>query len=283
MSIRVYRPTSPGRRNSSVNERPEITRSRPEKSLVEPRHMTGGRNNQGKITSRFRGGGNKKMYRLVDFKRKRDGVAASVLSIEYDPNRSCLIALIQYADGEKSYILAAEGLQVGAVVMSGVGVELSPGNCLPLKNIPVGMEVHNIELTPGRGGQMVRSAGGFAQIKAREGGQVHLELPSGESRMVHENCRASIGHVGNSDHQNARVGKAGRKRHMGRRPHNRGTSMNPCDHPMGGGEGRAHGGRHPCSPSGKLSKGGKTRSPRKPTNRFILRRRKSVRYGQLVL
>jgi large subunit ribosomal protein L2 len=283
MSIRIYRPTSAGRRNSSVNERPEITRSRPEKSLVEPLHTTGGRNNHGKITSRFRGGGNKRMYRKVDFKRRRDNTPAVVLAIEYDPNRSTSIALIQYPDGEKTYILWPEGLAVGATVMSGTNVELTPGNCLPLKNIPVGMDVHNIEMTPGKGAQMVRSAGGFAQVKAREGGVVQLELPSGESRTVNENCRATLGHLGNAEHQNVRWGKAGRKRHLGRRPHNRGTSMNPCDHPMGGGSGRAHGGRHPCSPTGKLAKGGKTRNPRKSSNRFILRRRKSVRYGQLVL
>jgi large subunit ribosomal protein L2 len=283
MAIKIYRPTSPGRRNSSVNLRTEVTREKPEKSLVEPRHMRGGRNNQGKITARFRGGGNKKMYRLIDFKRNRDNAPAKVESVEYDPNRSTYIALIQFEDGEKRYILAPEGIKVGATVVSGVGIELSIGNCLPLYAIPVGMDVHNIEMQPGGGGKLVRAAGLSAQVKAKEGDYVQIDMPSGESRLVHKNCRATLGKLSNADHQNVRIGKAGRKRHMGKRPHNRGTSMNPCDHPMGGGEGRAHGGRHPVSPSGVLAKGGKTRRKRKPSNRFILRRRRSVRYGQLVL
>jgi len=283
MSIKIYRPTSAGRRNSSVNQRTEVTRTKPEKSLLEPHHTTGGRNHHGKITSRFRGGGNKKMYRIIDFRRERDGDAAKVLSIEYDPNRSSFIALVEFADGEKRYILAPEGLQVGASVSSGRQAEPLVGNCLPLDAIPVGMDVHNIEMLPGRGGKLVRTAGGSAQLKAKEGNYCQIELPSGESRLILKDCRATIGKLGNADHQNVRIGKAGRSRHMGRRPHNRGTSMNPCDHPMGGGEGRAHGGRHPCSPTGVLSKGGKTRRRRKTSNRFILRRRKSVRYGQLVL
>lgn len=284
MAIKIYRPTTPARRNSSVNQRDQVTRSRPEKSLLEPLPATGGRNNQGKITSRFRGGGNKKMYRRIDFRRLRLNAPAKVTAIEYDPNRTAFIALIEYvADGEKAYILAPEGLKVGQEVVSGDAVELNIGNCLPLWAIPVGMEVHNIEMQPGRGGKLVRTAGGSAQVKAKEGDYVQLDMPSGESRLIRRECRATIGKLSNSDHQNVRIGKAGRMRHLGRRPHNRGTSMNPCDHPMGGGEGRAHGGRHPCSPTGKLSKGGKTRKKRNPSNRFILRRRKSVRYGQLVL
>lgn len=284
MAIKLYRPTTAGRRNASVNTRVEVTRSKPEKSLVEPRHTTGGRNNQGKITARFRGGGNKKMYRIIDFKRNRDNAPAKVVSVEYDPNRTCFISLIQFEDGEKRYILAPEGIAVGATVLSATGgIELHVGNCLPLSAIPVGMEVHNIEMQPGRGGQLVRTAGGSAQVKAKEGDYVQIDMPSGESRLIRKECRATLGKLSNADHQNVRYGKAGRMRHMGKRPHNRGTSMNPCDHPMGGGEGRAHGGRHPCSPSGVLSKGGKTRRKRNPGNRFILRRRRSVRYGQLVL
>jgi len=285
MGIRVYKPTSPGRRFASVNDYSELTdkKKRPEKSLLEPLHKTGGRNNQGRITCWQRGGGNKRLYRRVDFKRKKDGVRAKVLAIEYDPNRTCHIALIEYEDGERSYILAPVGLRAGDWVENGPEAEPKVGNCLPLKNIPVGMDVHNVELQPGAGGKLVRAAGASARLIAREGDWATLVLPSGEMRKVRVECRATIGQVGNVDHQHVRLGKAGRSRHLGRRPHVRGTAMNPVAHPLGGGEGRSHGGRQPCSPWGKLAKGGRTRNPRKPSNRFILRRRKSVRYGQLTL
>lgn len=280
MAIKTYKPTSAGRRNSSVNKREDVTCSAPEKSLLRPLKKTGGRNNQGVTTSRFRGGGAKRQYRVIDFRRNKDGVEGTVATIEYDPNRTCNIALIHYADGEKRYILAPVGLQVGQKVYSGQDAEPRLGNCLPLARIPSGMEVHNIELKPGAGGQMVRSAGGSARLTAKEGQRAHLVLPSGESRMVDINCRATLGQLGNVEHSNVRLGKAGRKRHMGRRPHVRGTAQNPVSHPLGGGEGRSGGGRHPCSPTGKLAKGGKTRRKRKPSNKMIIRRRRSVRYGQ---
>jgi large subunit ribosomal protein L2 len=280
MAIKIYKPTSAGRRNSSVNKREEVTCTTPEKSLLRPLTKTGGRNNQGVTTSRFRGGGAKRQYRVIDFRRNKDGVEGTVATIEYDPNRTCNIALLHYADGEKRYILAPVGLQVGQKVYSGQDAEPRLGNCLPLSRIPSGMEVHNIELKPGAGGQMVRSAGGSARLTAKEGRRAHLVLPSGESRMVDIDCRATLGQLGNVEHSNVRIGKAGRKRHMGRRPHVRGTAQNPVSHPMGGGEGRSGGGRHPCSPTGKLAKGGKTRRKRKPSNKMIIRRRRSVRYGQ---
>jgi len=283
MAIKIYKRTSPGRRNSSVNTKDEITTSKPEKSLLRPLKKTGGRNHSGKITARHRGGGHKRRYRLIDFKRNKDSMAAEVKSIEYDPNRTCNIALVQYEDGEKRYILAPVGLTVGQEIYSGDDSEPRLGNAMSLSKIPMGMEIHNIEMTIGRGGQMVRTAGGSARIVAREGKLATLILPSGEMRMVNVKCRATIGQLGNLEHQGVRLGKAGRKRHLGRRPHVRGSAMNPVDHPMGGGEGRRAGGRHPCSPTGKLSKGGKTRRKGKQTNKMILRRRRNVRNGQLVL
>ena len=274
MPIRKYKPTSPGRRSGSVLDFSDLTKTKPEKSLLEPIKRTGGRNNMGHTTSRFRGGGHKRRYRKIDFKRKKDGVPAKVASIEYDPNRSARIALLHYADGEKRYILAPLGLRVGDQVESGPKTEPKLGNCMELAEIPIGMTVHNVELEPGRGGQMARSAGAGVQFSAREGLVAVLVLPSGEQRRVHVRCRATLGQIGNVDHQHVSLGKAGRKRWLGRRPHVRGTAQNPVAHPMGGGEGRSGGGRHPCGPTGKLSKGGKTRSRRKPSNRFILRRRK---------
>jgi large subunit ribosomal protein L2 len=283
MPIKVYKRTSPGRRNSSVNKRTDVTTTTPEKSLLRPLKKTGGRNSSGKITARHRGGGNKRRYRLIDFKRRKDDQSAEVLTIEYDPNRTCNIALVQYEDGEKRYILAPHGLVVGTKIFSGEDAEPRLGNCLPLSRIPLGLSIHNIEMTPGQGGKMVRTAGGSARLAAREGKHAHLILPSGEMRMVNAQCRATLGQLGNAEHQNVRIGKAGRKRHMGRRPHVRGSAMNPVAHPMGGGEGRRAGGRHPVSPTGKLAKGGKTRRKRKASNKLILRRRRNVRHGQLVL
>ena len=281
--IKTYKRTSPGRRNSSVNIRQEVTKSTPEKSLLRPLKKTGGRNHTGMITCRHIGGGHKRMYRVIDFKRTKDGQAASVMTIEYDPNRSCNIALLQYEDGEKRYMLAPVGVTVGMKLYSGEKVEPKVGNCMPLANIPLGLEVHNIEMKPGEGGKMVRTAGGSARLMAREGVNAHIVLPSGETRMVNAKCRATIGQLGNLEHSSTRWGKAGRKRHLGIRPTTRGSAMNPVAHPMGGGEGRRSGGRHPVSPTGKLSKGGKTRRRRKTSSRMILRRRRNVRNGQLVV
>ena len=283
MGIRVYKPTSAGRRNASVNDYAEITKTKPEKTLVKRIKKHGGRNHSGKTTVRFRGGGARKLYRLVDFKRFKDNMVAEVIGIEYDPNRTCHIALVQYEDGEKRYILAPVGLTVGDKIESGDKVEPKVGNCMPLKNIPNGMEVHNIEMNPGQGGKLVRSAGSVARIAGKEEKYITLIMPSGEMRMIHSACRATIGQIGNTDHQLVRIGKAGRKRHMGRRPHVRGKAQNPVSHPMGGGEGRSNGGRHPCSPTGVYAKGGKTRAKRKASNKHIIRRRKSKHYGQLVL
>ncbi len=277
MGIRKYKPTSPGRRNSSVNDFSEITKKSPEKSLVERISRTGGRNSQGRITSRFRGGGHRKLYRIIDFKRRKDGVPAKVASIEYDPNRTANIALLHYADGEKAYILAPKGLEVGQVLTNGKGGEPKVGNCMDLRDIPLGLDIHAIELQPGRGAQLARAAGGACQLMAKEGDYAVIVLRSGEMRRIHLDCRATIGQVGNVDHQNIRWGKAGRLRWKGRRPHNRGTSMNPVAHPMGGGEGRSGGGRHPCSPTGKIAKGGKTRKGKKASSKFIIRRRKKKR------
>ncbi|MEZ6005313.1 MAG: 50S ribosomal protein L2 [Planctomycetota bacterium] len=274
MGIRKYKPTSAGRRHGNVLDYIEITKTTPEKSLLEPLKKTGGRNNHGHITSRRRGGGHKRMYRVIDFKRSKDGVPAKVHSVEYDPNRTCFIALLHYADGAKSYILAPIGLEVGQTLVSGPTAEPNPGNSMKLADIPVGVQIHNIELMPGKGGQLCRSAGCSAQLQAREGKYAVILLPSGELRRVHVECRASIGRLGNTDHQNVKLGKAGRRRHLGRRPYVRGTAMNPVDHPMGGGEGRTAGGRHPCSPTGVLSKGGRTRRRNHPTDAFIIRRRK---------
>jgi large subunit ribosomal protein L2 len=276
MGIRQYKPVTAGRRQGSVSDFADITdrRKKPEKSLLEPHKKTGGRNNQGVICTRFRGGGTKRMYRIIDFKRRKDGVDAKVLSVEYDPNRSSRIALVQYADGVKTYILAPEGLKAGDTVQSGEDIEPKVGNTMPLRKIPLGMTIHNVELQPGRGGQLARSAGCSATLTAREGKWAQITLPSGEVRRVSSEGRATIGAIGNADHMNISLGKAGRKRWLGRKPHNRGTSMNPVSHPMGGGEGRTAGGRHPCSPTGVLAKGGKTRKKRKPSNSAIIRRRK---------
>jgi len=283
MAIKVYKRTSAGRRNSSVNRSDEITATRPEKSLLRPLNKRGGRNNQGVITTRHHGGGHKRQYRVIDFKRDKDGQAAEVKTIEYDPNRSCNIALVEYPDGEKRYILAPTGLSVGRKVYSGEDSEPRLGNAMPLSRIPLGLDVHNIEMIPGQGGKLVRSAGGAAKLSAREGWHATLLLPSGEMRMVNAKCRATIGQLGNLEHMSIRWGKAGRMRHRGRRPTVRGSAMNPVAHPMGGGEGRRSGGRDPVSPTGKLAKGGKTRNKRKTSNKMILRRRRNVRYGQLVL
>jgi large subunit ribosomal protein L2 len=252
----------------------EITKKKPEKSLLGPLSKTGGRNNKGRTTARFRGGGHKRRYRFIDFKRERDGMPATVIGIEYDPNRTSRIALLEYEDGERRYILSPERLREGQTVVSGDDAEPEVGNSLPLGRVPLGLFVHNVELQPGRGGQIVRSAGSAAQVTAREGKYVHLILPSGEVRKVLRECRATVGRVGNVEHQNVKWGKAGRMRWKGRRPHVRGTAQNPVDHPMGGGEGRRAGGRHPCSPTGVLAKGGKTRKRRKYSDRLIVRRRK---------
>jgi len=261
MGIRVYRPTSAGRRNSSVNDYSELTAKKPEKTLCRRIKKSGGRNHHGVTTSRFRGGGARRIYRIIDFKRNKDGMPAKVMTIEYDPNRNCFISLVQYEDGEKRYILAPLGIRVGDVIESGPACEPKVGNAMPLSAIPGSLEVHNIELTAGQGGKLVRGAGNAARIVAKEGDWVTVVLPSGEMRMVRKECRATIGRLSNPEHQNVTLGKAGRKRHMGRRPHVRGKAMNPVAHPMGGGEGRSNGGRHPCSPTGKLAKGGKTSAP----------------------
>lgn len=283
MGVRVYKPTSAGRRNSSVNDYAELTTSRPEKSLCRRIKKHGGRNHRGITTSRFRGGGARKIYRIIDFKRDKDGVPAKVATIEYDPNRNCFISLLHYADGEKRYILAPLGVKVGDSIESGLSCEPKVGNAMPLAAIPAGLEIHNIEMRPGQGGKLVRGAGNSARIVAKEGDWVTVVLPSGEMRMIRRECRATIGQLSNPDDQNVRIGKAGRMRHMGRRPHVRGKAMNPVAHPMGGGEGRANGGRHPCSPTGVLAKGGKTRNPRNPSNKRIIRRRKTKRQKQLAL
>ena len=282
MGIRKYNPTTPGRRGATVSDFAELTPgAEPVKGLLVPKNRTGGRNNQGKITTRHRGGGHKRQLRLIDFRRNKDGVPATVNSIQYDPNRSARIALLHYADGEKRYILAPEGLKAGDQVASGADVPATVGNCLPLSAIPLGLDVHNIEMQPGRGGVLCRSAGVRATLAARDADWAQINLPSGEIRRVPATCRATVGVIGNSDHMGIVLGKAGRKRWMGRRPHVRGTTMNPIDHPHGGGEGRTKGGRHPVSPTGKLAKGGSTRKRRKASNKAIVRRRKSRRYGQL--
>lgn len=281
MGIRKYKPTTAGRRDASVSDFAEITKTKPEKSLLRPLKKKGGRNNQGKITARHRGGGHKRQYRIIDWKRKKDGVPAKVAAIEYDPNRSARIALLHYVDGEKRYILAPDGLKVGMQVVSGAESEPSVGNTLPLRRIPTGTTIHNIEMQPGRGGQICRSAGTSAVLTAREGKWAQLTLPSGEVRRLAADCRATIGQVGNADHMGVRLGKAGRKRWLGRRPHVRGVAMNPVAHPLGGGEGRTAGGRHPCSPTGKLAKGASTRKRRKPSNAAIIRRRRTRRHGIL--
>ena len=273
MPLIKWKPTTPTRRFGSGSDFAEITATEPHKPLTEIRKRTGGRNLYGHITTYHRGGGHKRRLRLIDFKRNKHGVEATVQTIEYDPNRSCRIALVEYGDGEKRYILAPEGLKVGEKVSSGPQAEVKTGNHLPLRNIPEGTAVHNIELEPGKGGKMVRSAGALARILAKENEMAHLKLPSGEVRMVKLDASATVGQCSNIDHENISLGKAGRKRWLGIRPTNRGTSMNPVDHPHGGGEGKAHGGRHPVSPWGQLAKGYKTRKRNKSSNRFIVKRR----------
>ncbi len=275
MAIRVYKPTSPARRFMSVLTFEEVTKKTPERSLVTDLRHRAGRNNQGKITVRHQGGGARRKYRIIDFKRQKDGIPATVKAIEYDPNRTCFIALLVYADGEKRYILAPLGLKVGDTVMSGPTADIKPGNCLPIANIPLGTLVHNIEIKVGRGGQMVRSAGTAAQVMAKEGDYAQIRLPSGEVRKVSMTARATVGQVGNTDHSNVRIGKAGRKRHMGVRPTVRGVVMNPCDHPHGGGEGRSPVGMPaPMSPWGKKTQGVKTRKHRKYSDKLIISRPK---------
>ena len=284
MGIRRYKPNNAGRRNMSVSNFAELTKgAKPEKSLLRPKKRCSGRNNQGVITVRHRGGGHKRQIRLIDYRRNKDGMVATVDSIQYDPNRTARIALLVYEDGEKRYIIAPEGLTVGMQVVSGPDAEPRVGNCLPLTKIPLGSEIHNIELRPGRGACMCRSAGTNATLVAREHGWAQLTMPSGEIRRVPAACRAVIGVVGNGEHMNIVLGKAGRSRWLGRRPSVRGAAMNPIDHPHGGGEGRTKGGRHPVSPTGKPTKGTSTRRHKKPSNKAIIRRRRSRRYGLLKL
>jgi large subunit ribosomal protein L2 len=275
MSIRKMKPVTPGTRWMSVSGFEEITKTRPEKGLIEPLKKSGGRNNTGRITSRHRGGGHKRFYRIIDFKRDKLGMDAKVAAIEYDPNRNCRIALMQYADGERRYIIAADGVKVGDLLRSGTDAEIKTGNAMPLSNIPAGTFVHNVELRPGKGGQIARSAGMVVQLMAKEGKYAQLRLPSGEVRNVLANCMATIGTVGNSEFENISVGKAGRSRWLGIRPQSRGVVMNPVDHPHGGGEGKSpQGNPHPVSPWGWHTKGKKTRKHKKPSNRYIVKRRK---------
>ena len=273
MALKSFKPTSPSRRNMTVSTFEEITRTEPERSLLKPLTKKAGRNNDGRLSVRHKGGGHKRMFRVIDFKRNKDGIPARVASIEYDPNRSANIALLFYQDGLKTYIIAPNGLQVDQMVVSGPDADIKVGNALPLQNIPVGTLLHNIEMKPGKGAQMVRSAGGSAQLMAKEGSYATLRLPSGEMRMIRIECRATIGQIGNLDHENINVGKAGRSRWLGIRPTVRGSVMNPCDHPHGGGEGRNSIGRNPCTPWGKPALGAKTRKKKNPSNRFIVKRR----------
>ncbi len=277
MGIKIYKPTSAGRRGMTGFDFAEITKvngktKKPEKALTEPAPSSGGRNNQGRITSRFMGGGHKQRYRVIDFRRNKTGVPAKVAAIEYDPNRTCRIALLHYADGAKAYILCPDKLSVGDTVISAVSADIKPGNALPLKAIPVGTTIHNVELKIGGGGQLCRTAGSSAQLMAKDGDWAQVRLPSTEVRLIHCECRATIGALGNGQQNNIYLGKAGRKRWLGKKPHNRGVSMNPVDHPMGGGEGRSSGGRHPCSPWGQKAKGLRTRN-NKRTDKMIVRRR----------
>ena len=275
MGIKHFRPYTPSRRNMTTSTFEEVTKKTPEKSLLATKKKNAGRNSYGRITVRHQGGGNRQKYRIIDFKRQKDGMEATVIGIEYDPNRSANIALIEYTDGTKSYILAPQGLKDGDKVVSGAGADIKPGNAMPIENIPVGIMIHNIELNPGQGGKLVRSAGQEAQLMAKEGAYAHVRLPSGEMRLVSIKCRATIGTIGNSDHENIKIGKAGRKRHMGIRPTVRGSVMNPNDHPHGGGEGRAPVGRPgPLTPWGKPALGYKTRTKNKLSNKFIVKRRK---------
>lgn len=272
MATKTYKPTSPGRRNLVSIVNPELSRKRPEKSLVRPLSKTGGRNNNGRVTARHLGGGHKRKYRSIDFKRDKVDIPAKVAAIEYDPNRSANIALLNYVDGEKRYILSPVGIKVGDTVVAGDAVDIKPGNCLPMGNIPLGSIIHNVEMRIGKGAQMVRSAGAAAQLMAKEGTYVLVKLPSGEVRKFHRDCRACIGQVGNQEHEGQKMGKAGRNRWKGRRPKVRGVAMNPIDHPMGGGEGKSSGGRHPCTPWGVPTKGYKTRR-NKNSDKYIVKRR----------
>ena len=274
MGIKYYKPTSPGRRDGSVLDRAELTRQTPEKSLLQPLKKTGGRNNLGRVTSRHKGGGAKRRYRMIDFKRNKDGVMAKVAHIEYDPNRTAYIALLHYVDGEKAYIVWPKGLQQGDMVSSGIDAEPKVGCAMKLKDLPLGIAIHNIEMRPGQGAKLVRSAGASARLAAREGNYALINMPSGELRKIHVECRATIGEVGNADHKNVKLGKAGRNRHLGKRPHVRGAAMYPAAHPHGGGEGRTMG-KHPVSPWGQPAKGFKTREKRKTSSKFIVRRRKT--------
>ncbi|MBN2032477.1 MAG: 50S ribosomal protein L2 [Deltaproteobacteria bacterium] len=273
MAIKRYKPTSAGRRNMTHSTKEEVSRKKPEKKLLAPLKKTGGRNSLGRITARHRGGGHKRMYRIIDFKRDKDGIPAKVASIEYDPNRSSHIAMLNYADGEKRYIIASSGLKVGDKVISGAGCEIRTGNALLLKDIPLGTSIHNLELNQGHGGQLARGAGSHAQLMAKEGKYAQIKLPSGEVRMVSLECKATIGQAGNAEHQKIRIGKAGRTRWLGKRPRVRGVAMNPVDHPHGGGEGKSSGGRHPVTPWGVPTKGYKTRG-RKPSDKLIVKKRK---------
>ncbi len=273
MSIKTFKPITPGLRFKTVSGFEEITKSQPERSLVTALSQSGGRNNLGRMTARHRGGGHKRKYRMIDFKRNKDEIPARVAAIEYDPNRSCRIALLFYKDGEKRYILAPDGLKVNDEVLSGEVPGIKVGNSMPLKSIPLGSLIHNVELKQGKGGQLARSAGSYVQLMAKEKDYAQLKLPSGETRMVRIECRATIGQVGNAEYENISIGKAGRSRWLGKRPHVRGVAMNPVDHPMGGGEGKSSGGRHPCSPTGLLSKGKKTRKT-KLSDKLIIKRRK---------
>jgi len=274
MGIKKFKPTSDGVRFRTNSDFADITASEPEKSLLAPKHNTGGRNNHGRITVRHKGGGNKQKYRLIDFKRNKDGIVANVKTIEYDPNRSARIALVAYSDGEKRYILAPTGLKVGDKVVSGVEADIKLGNAKMLKDLPVGTVIHNVEMRPGKGGQLARSAGTYAQLLAKEGTYCHVRMPSGEIRLIKAECKASIGQVSNQEHENIKIGKAGRARWKGVRPTVRGVAMNPIDHPHGGGEGRTSGGRHPVTPWGVPTKGYKTRKKNKPSNKYIVTRRK---------
>lgn len=274
MAIKSYNPTTPSRRHMTVMDNSGLSNVAPERSLTRGKKSTGGRNNQGRMTTRFRGNGNKRRYRMIDFIRAKEGIPAKVATIEYDPNRTCNIALIVYADGEKAYILATNGMKVGDTVMNGPKAELKPGNCLKIKDIPVGVDICCIEMVPGRGAKLARSAGQVATLRGKEDVYAQIKLPSGEVRMIHVDCKAVIGQIGNLDQINTKLGKAGKKRYLGFRPHVRGVAMNPVDHPMGGGEGRSSGGGHPVSPWGQLAKGKRTRNPKKTSKNFIVERRK---------
>ena len=274
MALKVYKPNTPGQRGLVLTDKSDLYKGKPERSLTKGKKRSGGRDNYGHTTSRYRGGGHKKKYRTIDFKRKKFNIEANVERIEYDPNRTCHIALIKYTDGELAYILAPQRLAAGDKVVSGENADIKPGNALPLKFIPVGTILHNVEMKPGKGGQIARAAGSYVQLTGKDSGYALLKLKSGEIRKVPADCMASIGAVSNPDHQNQNLGKAGRNRWLGKRPHVRGVAMNPVDHPMGGGEGKTSGGRHPVSPWGKPAKGGKTRSKKKPSNKFIVRKRK---------